>query len=337
MKVAKWVVREHLDAETSYEKVIDDIDVDLRADEMLLATRYVSVDTHLHDLAAETPVGDALGADSIMEVVEAGPRAPHRVGDFVQGFGGWRTHVIGNGQKALRPYRRLELEDYDDTLPISTALDIMGEAGMTAWGTMTKFMAVRPDDTVVVSGASGTVGTVVGQLAKRSGARVIGTVDSPEQARYLTTLGFDAVVAYDQGDDPATVRAAMADAAPGGVDRYFDSLGGTISDVVFAMLNIGSRVAVCWQWAIQVAHDFLGAHILPHIMFPQTTIRGIFATEWFTETNWRALHDELGTLVRRGEIRYDPTIWHGFDSIPSAYRSLRADRSTNHGKVLVQL
>ncbi|SCD68536.1 hypothetical protein GA0115235_106040 [Streptomyces sp. DpondAA-F4a] len=288
-----------------------------------------------------------MGADSVMEVLEAGPLAAHRAGDLVQGFGGWRSHVVSTGAAELwqtgtfpmvfPAYRRLDPGRYDDALPLETALSVMGGPGMTAWGTLTKYMTVRPGDTFVISGASGAVGALVGQLAALAGARVVGTTSSPQKADYLTGLGFDTVLTYRHGDSADTVGKALARAAPDGIDRYFDNLGGTVTDAVFPMLNIGSQVAVCWQWATQVGNEGVGPRLLPYLMFPRATVRGIFSLEWFTEQNWQALHTELGGLVRRGEVVFDHTVHHGFDAIPTAYDSLYRDREVNRGKVLVEL
>ncbi|MFJ2434708.1 MDR family NADP-dependent oxidoreductase [Streptomyces anulatus] len=351
MKIAKWVVREHVegvpDVDRVYEKVVENVDVTLAPDEMLLRTLYVSVDPYLQGIALDTPIGRHMGADSIMEVVEAGPRAAHRVGDLVQGFGGWRTHVISTGVPELwqtgtfpmvfPAYRRLDPRWYDDALPLPTALSVMGGPGMTAWGTLTKYMTISPGETLVISGASGSVGALVGQLAALSGARVIGTTSSPEKADYLTGLGFDAVIVYRHGDGADTVREALAQAAPDGVDRYFDNLGGAVTDAVFPMLNIGSQVAVCWQWSTQVGNEGTGPRLLPYLMFPRATVRGIFSLEWFTEQNWQDLHTDLGGRVRRGEVVCDHTLHHGFEAIPAAYGSLYGDRAANRGKVLVEL
>ncbi|AEN13888.1 MULTISPECIES: NADP-dependent oxidoreductase [unclassified Streptomyces] len=351
MKIKKWVVREHVegvpDVDRVYEKVVEDLDVDLAPDEMLLRTLYVSVDPYLQGIALDTPLGAHMGADSVMEVLEAGPLAAHRAGDLVQGFGGWRSHVVSTGAAELwqtgtfpmvfPAYRRLDPGRYDDALPLETALSVMGGPGMTAWGTLTKYMTVRPGDTFVISGASGAVGALVGQLAALAGARVVGTTSSPQKADYLTGLGFDTVLTYRHGDSADTVGKALARAAPDGIDRYFDNLGGTVTDAVFPMLNIGSQVAVCWQWATQVGNEGVGPRLLPYLMFPRATVRGIFSLEWFTEQNWQALHTELGGLVRRGEVVFDHTVHHGFDAIPTAYDSLYRDREVNRGKVLVEL
>lgn len=351
MKTEKWVLREHVegvpDVDRVYEKVVEHIDVDLAPDEMLLRTRYVSVDPYLQGIALDTPLGGHMGADSVMEVVEAGPEAAHRVGDLVQGFGGWRTHLISTGAPepwatgtfpmVFPAYRRLDPGWYDDALPLETALGVMGGPGMTAWGTLTKYMTISPGDTLVISGASGAVGSLVGQLAALEGARVIGTTSSPEKAARLTGLGFDEVIVYRHGDDADTVRDALARAAPDGIDRYFDNLGGAVTDAVFPLLTIGAQVAVCWQWATQVGNEHTGPRLLPYLMFPRATVRGIFSLEWFTDENWRALHTDLGGRVRRGEIVCDHTVYHGFDTIPAAYAGLYAGPAAHRGKVLVEL
>src|SRR5262245_27689848 len=104
MKIEKLTVREHVegvpDAKRIYQKVIEEVDIKLKDDEMLLKTLYVSVDPYLHGIALDTPIGDHMGADSIMQIVEAGPEAMFQPGDIVQGFGGWRTYVINTGAAA---------------------------------------------------------------------------------------------------------------------------------------------------------------------------------------------------------------------------------------------
>jgi NADPH-dependent curcumin reductase CurA len=351
MKIEKWVVREHHegvpDVKRIYEKVVEEIDVRLGRDQMLFKTLYVSVDPYLHGIARDTPIHDHMGADSIMQVVEAGPDARFKAGDLVQGFGGWRTYVVSNGGEMLwqtgtfpmvfPAYRKLEPEHYDDVLPLSTALGVMGGPGMTAWGTLTKFMEIRKGDTLVISGASGTIGTLVGQLGKRAGARVVGTAGSPQKAEYLRGLGFDAVIDHKRQNTADSMRAVLMEAAPNGVDRYFDQIGGVMTDVVFSMLNVYAQVAVCWQWTCQIGMEHTGPRLLPYIMFPRTTIRGIFSPEWFTSENWSELRDVLGGLIRRGELKYSQTIYEGFDNIPSAYQSLFVGSDKNRGKVLVKL
>ena len=351
MRIEKWIVRNHLEGvpivKEIYTKVVEEVDVRLKDDEMLLKTLYVSVDPYLQGIALDTPINDHMGSDSIMEVVDAGPRSKFQIGDLVQGFGGWRNYVVHNGAPTqwqtgtfpmvFPPYRRLDPGNYDETVPISTALGVLGGPGMTGWGTLSKFMTINQEDTVVISGGSGAIGELVGQLAKRSGARVIGTTGSQQKIEHLLNLGFDAVINYRSEDTTEKMNEALRYAVPNGVDKYFDSVGGYITDAVVSLLNVNSQIAVCWQWATQVGKDFVGPRILPYIMFPRTTIRGIYVLEWFTDENWNELHNVLGGLIRNGEIKYHQTIYEGFDGIADAYQTLFTGSEVNRGKVLVRV
>ena len=331
MKVKKWVVREHIegtpDVDRVYEKVVEDIDVDLTPDGMLCGTLYVSVDPYLQGIALDTPLGLHMGADSIMEVLEAGPLAAHRPGDLVQGFGGWQSHVVGNGRSdALAdghlPHGLPRLPASRSALVRRRAAPgdgarLHGGPGMTAWGTLTMFLTARPGRHARHQrrvGRRGVAGRPVGP--DRRGPRGRNDVESA-QGGVPDTAGVRRGGPLPAGRRTASVRDALTAAAPGGVDRYFDNLGGAVTDAVFSMLNVGSQVAVCWQWATQVGRDAVGPRLLPYIMFPRTTVRGIFSLEWFTDANWRALHTEVGGRVRRGKLVCDHTLHHGFDSIPT--------------------
>lgn len=351
MKIEQWVVNEHIegipDASKIYKKVIKTLDTSLRPQEMLLKTRYVSVDPYLHGICLDTPIGQHMGADSIMEVIEAGPKAMYKKGDLVQGFGGWQSYLVSDGEEKLwqtgtfpmvfPKYRKLNPNDYCDDYPITTSLGVLGGPGMTAWGTMKKFFDVKHGDTVVISGASGAIGQLVGQLSKLAGARVVGTAGSAEKAEYLKSLGFDEVINYKEVNDPEAIQTALKAAAPDGIDKYFDNIGGDFTDAAFSQLALHSQVAICWQWATQVNGEYGGPRILPYIMFPRATIRGIYALEWFTPDNWGTLIQELGEHIKRGDIKFTENIHKGFDNIPSAYQSLFSGSEKNRGKVLVEL
>jgi len=353
MKIEKWIVKEHIRDVTQirnmYEKVTEELDTNLNDNEMLLKTHYVSVDPYLHGITLDTPLGDCLGADSVMEIIEAGPRAIHKKGDFVQGFGGWRTHVVSDGKEVLwqtgtfpmvfPPYRKLEKETYSVDFPISTSLGVLGGSGMAAWGSITKVLEIEPGNTIVISGASGSVGTLVGQLAKLKGAgNVVGICGSDEKIEHLKRLGFDNGINYKKANDFDKMSASLAEVAPDGVDRYFDNIGGYTTDAVFTHLNVYSRVAICWQMALQIgAEPRIGPRMLDITMFNRTTIRGIFGLEWFTEENWQGLIDDVGSHIKSGTIEYHEILHEGFDSIPDAYFSVFNNTENNFGKILVKL
>jgi NADPH-dependent curcumin reductase CurA len=331
-----------------YKKVEEEIEPKLKEDEMLFKTLYVAVDLYLHGIALDTPINNCMGADSIMEVIEAGPKAKFKVGDVVQGFGGWQKYVIHNGQEVLwqtgtfpmvfPAYRKLNPDIHSTLFPYSTALGVLGGPGMAAWGTVSKVLQINKGESLVISGASGAVGEIVGQLAKLQGARVIGIVGSDEKIEHIKSLGFDAGINYKQANNFEKMTQALQAAAPNGIDRYFDNIGGYITDAVFPLLNVYGIVAICWQLATQLEIEpNTGPRLFPLIMFPRVTIRGIFALEWFNEKNWNELAEVVGGHINRGEIKYHEVLYEGFDIIPQAYLSLFKGTEKNRGKVIVKI
>jgi NADPH-dependent curcumin reductase CurA len=349
----KWVVRKHTKDVTQildmYEKVAETLDVELKDDEMLLKTRYVSIDPYLHGITLDTPLGNHLGADSVMEVLEAGKHAMYKKGDFVQGFGGWRTYLVSNGREALwqtgmfpmvfPKFRKLDASIFPNDFPLSAGLGALGGSGMAAWGTVTKILDIKPGNTVVISGASGSVGEIVGQLAKIKGAaNVVGICGSDEKIAHLKSLGFDNGINYKQADTFEKMSEALAIAAPHGVDKYFDNIGGYTTDAVFMHLNVYSIVAICWQMALQTGSEpRIGPRMLDITMFNRVTIRGIFGLEWFDDANWNDLILELGGYMKSGKIKCNQTIHKGFDDIPKAYSSVFNGTQANRGKILVEV
>jgi len=351
MKNEKWVVVEHCpgipDIERIYKKVEEEIPP-LKDDEMLFKTLYVTVDLYQHGIALDTPLNQCMGADSIMEVVATGANAKFKVGDVVQGFGGWQKYVIHNGGEVLwqtgtfpmvfPAYRKLDPAVHPAKFPYSLALGALGGPGMAAWGTVSKVFNLEAGQTLLISGASGAVGEMVGQLAKLHGVKVIGIVGSDEKIAHIKSLGFDAGINYKQANDYEKMSQALQEVAPEGIDRYFDNIGGYITDAVFPQLNVYSVVAICWQLATQLETEpNTGPRLFPWIMFPRATIRGIFALEWFTQENWLALIEEVGGYIQAGKVKYHEVHYEGFDQIPQAYSTLFKGTEKTRGKVIVKI
>lgn len=353
MKNEKWVVAKHCpgipDVDVVYKKVEEEIDPStLKEDDMLLKTLYVTADLYLHGIALDTPLNNCMGADAVMEVIKAGPKARFKVGEVVQGFGGWQKYVIHNGKEVFwqtgtfpmvfPPYRRLNPEIHPTQFPYSTALGVLGGPGMTAWGSVSKILNLEEGQSLVISGASGAVGELVGQLAKLRGARVIGIVGSDEKIEHIKSLGFDAGINYKKANDFDKMTQALKETAPHGIDRYFDNIGGYITDAVFPLLNVYSIVAICWQLATQLGIEpMIGPRLFPHIMFPRTTIRGIFSLEWFTDENWQQLTEVVGGYIKRNQVKYHEVHYEGFDMIPQAYLSLFKGTEKTKGKVVIKI
>lgn len=351
MKNEKWVVVEHCsgipDITRIYKKVEEEI-APLKDDEMLFKTLYVTVDLYQHGIARDTPLNNCMGADSIMEVIAAGSKARFKIGDVVQGFGGWQKYVIHNGSEVLwqtgtfpmvfPAFRKLNPEIYPKLFSYSLALGALGGPGMAAWGSVSKVLHIEKGQTLVISGASGAVGEIVGQLAKLQGAKVIGIVGSDEKIEHIKSLGFDAGINYKKANDYEKMTLALKEAVPEGIDRYFDNIGGYMTDAVFPLLNVYAIVAICWQLATQLEIEpDTGPRLFPLIMFPRATIRGIFALEWFTEDNWNELAKVVGGYIKQGKIKYHEVHYEGFDNIPHAYSTLFKGTEKTRGKVIVKL
>lgn len=208
--------------------------------EFLVRTEYISLDPAMRGWMNDARsyirpvrIGEVMRAAALGRVV-ASNHAGFAVGDHVTGTFGAQEYAVSDGRGVIRadPARA--------ALP--TYLGVLGLTGLTAYFGLLDVGKPREGDTVVVSGAAGAVGSVVGQIAKHLGCRVVGIAGGPEKCRLLTEeFGFDAAIDY-RADD---IRAALREHAPDGVDVYFDNVGGEILDLVLARLRLGARVVLC--------------------------------------------------------------------------------------------
>ena len=214
--------------------------------EVLLRSRYLSVDPYMRgrmsaakSYAPPVEIGGLMVGAGVADVVES-KNPDWAIGDIVANpLMGWQEYAVSSG---------LGLRKVDPAVaPISTALGVLGMTGLTAYLGIHDVCAVKPGETVVVSGAAGAVGSVAAQVAKIAGCRVVGIAGGPQKARYLTAeYGFDAALDYKATSDCAN---ALRELCPSGIDAYFDNVGGPISDAVFTRLNLRARIAICGQIA----------------------------------------------------------------------------------------
>jgi NADPH-dependent curcumin reductase CurA len=203
-------------------------------------TRYLSLDPYMRGRMSDEPsyaksveIGQTLVGHTVSEVVEsANPR--FKRGDLVAGYDGWQEYGISDGA---------ELRVLDPTAaPVTTALGVLGMPGMTAYVGLLDIGQPKAGETVVVSAASGAVGSVVGQIAKIKGCRVVGVAGSREKCDYVVgELGFDACVNHRDDDLPGALR----DACPAGIDVYFENVGGAVFRAVLKLLNQNARIPLC--------------------------------------------------------------------------------------------
>jgi NADPH-dependent curcumin reductase CurA len=244
------------------------------------------------------------------EIIESNHPA-YDEGEIVKGLLNWAEYSISDGTT---------LERVDpDLAPISTALGVLGPTGRTAYFGLLDVGEPRPGDTVLVSGAAGAVGSVVGQIAKINGCDVVGTAGSDEKISWLTDdLGFDEAINYKTTAD---MQAAVGQACPEGVDVYFDNVGGEITDAAFAHLNTGSRVAVCGQISQYNDEDQpVGPRKLWKLLETQSQVRGFLLSEF--EGRYAEATERLAKWIESGDLQYTETVTEGFENVPEAFIGL---------------
>ena len=249
-------------------------------------------------------------------------------GDMVVGMGGWQQYSVVDAISAgtLRKVNTSQI-------PLSAYLGVVGMPGVTAWYGLMKIIDPAPGNTVVVSAASGAVGSAVGQLAKVHGARAVGLAGGPDKCRYVVEeLGFDACIDYKEHPDLKSLAAALKAACPDGVDGHFENVGGMILDAVMLRANAFARIALCGMIA-----GYSGAPI--PMTFPQLILTNRMRLEGFIVSEhmdvWPEALKELGSLVATGGLKSRETIAEGIDSAPEAFLGLFTGR--NFGKQLVRL
>jgi hypothetical protein len=298
------------------------------AGEVLTRTLWLSIDPYMRGRLAErasyappVPVGGVMTGESVGEVLASND--PRFVpGDLVLGSRGWQTHSVSPADQLVRLDR--------DGPPASTYLGVLGMPGTTAWSGMTDIGQARAGETVVVSAASGPVGSVAGQIAKRAHARVIGVAGGAEKCRWVReTLGFDDCVDHRSG----ALRAALARACPGGIDVYFENVGGAVQAAAFDLLNPFARVVMCGMVA---EYNEPVPPPGPNLMFvvgKRVRIQGLIVSdrpERFAQ--WRAL---ATPWVKEGSLKYRECIVDGLENAPEALA--RVLRGGNFGKMLVRV
>jgi len=297
--------------------------------EVLVRTRYLSVDPYMRgrmrageSYAEPWEVGDVLQGGVVGDVVTSN-HPDFAAGDTVTGNLRWADYAVASGDALVS----VETSD----VPVSAALGVLGMPGRTAYFGVTDVLDPDPGDTVVVSAAAGAVGSVAGQIARLAGCRVVGIAGSEEKVRYLEDdLGFDAGLNYREVD----VGDALADAAPDGVDGYYDNVGGEITDAVFARLNVRASVAVCGQIALYNAEELpVGPRKLGTLVEKRARVEGFLVGDYasrFEEATARLL-----PWVRDGEIAYRETVTEGLENAPDAFFGLF--EGENVGKQLVRV
>jgi NADPH-dependent curcumin reductase CurA len=299
----------------------------LKDGEVLVRNHFLSLDPYMRgrmeerkSYAEPQPLNQVMIGGTAGEVIES-KNDKFTVGDKVVGMLGWSEMGVSDG---------VMLRKVDTSrIPLSAYLGSVGMPGMTAWYGLTQIMQAKPGETVVVSAASGAVGSVVGQLAKLRGCRAVGIAGGAEKCAYVVgELGFDACVDYKAGN----LKADLAAATPDGVDALFENVGGEVFDAVLERMNPFGRIALCGlisgyngePLALQNVRQFLTMRL---------TMRGFIVSEHMEL--WPQGLTELGSLVATGKLKFRESIAEGLAAAPEAFIGLL--KGKNFGKQLVKL
>ncbi|MES2130604.1 MAG: NADP-dependent oxidoreductase, partial [Pseudomonadota bacterium] len=245
----QWIYRQQPAAEITanhYELVTQELDTALLEGEVLIAARYFSVDPYMRIGQSTKPTYDTeahpldtVQQGGVVAQVLASKAPAFAEGDWVRSYSGWQTHakVHASALTRIDP----------DAAPVTTALGVLGMPGRTAWFGLTESGKPHAGEVVVVSGAAGAVGSLVVQFAKRNGARVLGIAGGAAKCAWLVdALGADWAIDYKAHADADSLGAAIQ-AATGGVDVYFDNVGGMVTDAVIPLINRRARIVICGQ------------------------------------------------------------------------------------------
>jgi len=297
--------------------------------EVLIRTNYISVDPYLRGRMNEGKsyippfeLNEVIKSGVVGQVVES--KSDHfSIGDVVLGSLGWQEYSIAKEDT---------IRKVDPTIaPASAYLSVLGMTGLTAYFGLLEIGKPQRGETVVVSGAAGAVGSVVGQIAKIKGARVVGIAGSDEKTNYLLNeLGFDAAINYKTQDVGKALNEACAD----GIDVYFENVGGKISDSIFPHLNNFARIPVCGAISSYNNEEAdVGPRVQGYLIKTSSIMQG------FTVGNYSSRFGEgakqLAEWVTTGKLNYEETITEGFDQTIDAFLDLF--KGANVGKALVKV
>jgi NADPH-dependent curcumin reductase len=306
----------------------------LQDGQVLVRHHFLSLDPYMRgrmndskSYAQPQALGQTMGGGTVGEVVES-KNAKFAVGDKVVGMGGWQEYSVvdANQPGALRKV--------DTThVPLSAYLGAVGMPGVTAWYGLVKIIAPQTGQTMVVSAATGAVGSAFAALSKVRGCRTVGIAGGPDKCKYaVDELGFDACIDYKLHKDAASLSKAVADACPNGIDGYFENVGGMVLDAVLPRMNAFGRIAVCGMIAgydgqpLPLSYPAL-------ILVQRLKVEGFIVAEHMEV--WPEALKELGGLVATGKLKARESIAQGLAAAPEAFLGLL--KGKNFGKQLVKL
>ena len=319
--------------EDSCWKLNEEIITSIQNNEIIIEVKYLSIDPYMRgrmndsrSYAAPAKIGEPMTGETAGVVVESNSDL-FKVGDKVCAHKGWQTFI-----KAKDTDPAL-MKVPESNISLSSFLGTLGMPGRTAYFGLNRVGKPKDGETLVVSAASGAVGTVVGQLGKIYGCNVIGIAGGPEKCSYVEdVLGFDKCIDYKSGN----LDEKLKNACPNGIDIYFENVGGEVTRAVAPLLNEGSRVPICGFISKYNEKDMMNVETPFHVLGKleqKPEHRFFVVTEWMDE--WESATKEILNLVSEEKILFRETITNGFENAPQALRDVLTGK--NFGKQIIEI
>ncbi|MFV8838764.1 NADP-dependent oxidoreductase [Salinimicrobium soli] len=315
---------------TSDFEIISEEDPKPAEGEILLEAKYISVDPYLRgrmrDEKSYIPpfeLGKPLESMVVAEVVESN-NSNFEKGEYVSGMLQWKQLQTSNGQGLNKVHKELA--------PPSAFLGVLGLTGLTAYLGLDKIGKLKEGETLVVSGAAGAVGSIVGQIGKIKGCRVVGIAGSDEKVDHIKEkFGFDEGINYNT---TKSMKKAISEACPDGVDVYFDNVGGEILDAVLQNVNKDARIINCGAISLYNETEVPTGPRPEGILIKKTALMQGFLIRDHAKDFGTALK-QLGAWLQEGKLKYDETVVEGFEKLPEAFIGLFEGKNT--GKMVVKV
>lgn len=306
------------------------------AGEVSLRTIWLSLDPYMRgrmndakSYADPVPIGGTMEGGAISEVI-ASNNDGFKVGDIVVARSGWATHAISDGT---------DIRKVDPSIAsLSAYLGVLGMPGMTAWIGLNEIGKMQAGETVLISAATGAVGGLAGQLAKAKGCKVIGVAGGADKCAYaVKELGFDACLDHKAAADARALGQQIREAAPQGIDVYFENVGSKTTEAAIANMNMFGRIAICGMIAWYNGDNVADAQPLPAvwsaILVKRLRVQGFLFPDH--ESSAGAFFKEVAPLVAAGKIKFRETVAEGLENAPKAFLELLSGQ--NFGKQLVRV
>lgn len=311
------------------------------AGEVLVEVQYMSLDPYMRgrmddakSYAAPVPIGGTMEGGSVGRVIDANGTGL-KVGDMLFGPFGWASHAVANAKMC----RKLD----PDQAAVTTSLGVLGMPGLTGWHGLMEYGRPKEGETLVVAAATGPVGSIVGQIAKSKGLRVVGIAGGADKCKMAVDhFGFDACLDHYAYEDAKSLRTALKEACPKGIDIYFENVAGKVLEAVVPLMNPFGRIPVCgmiaWYNAGGLGENAGGAGLTAPKLWRTILVNFLSVNGFIISNHWNRFPEFLADIapkVASGEIAVQEDITEGLENAPQAFINLL--KGGNTGKAIVKV